>query len=580
MKPLHENLAAAFLVLIFVFLSITSSLKKSATVEEFSQIPAGLYAWKTNDFSLYEEVPPISSMFATLPLRLMKVDLDTDPTGYPEGAFRAALYGTDFMWNNLESYDWILLVSRLAIIFSGVFVCLIVWRTAREGFSEWGGLLSLACCALSPTLIAHTRLVSADVMASLFSIIFLITLIEYFEEPKFIAALKIAVALGFAISTKFSCLIWLIFALAAPPISALTYLTESVRRPGLFRAAFHFSTIVVFAWSVIVCSYFCMDVGFHRDIDLESRTMKAAAPLVGVIPLPGSFISGLDKSLNEDKPDAWSRGTYLNGEWREGGRWDYYFFAAVFKEPITHMALFLIVVFLIVGSRHRDRDETLLFVAIMVFFVMESLFESTQDGIRNLLPVYPAAFILMGKLASIAFEPFATVPDRIDFKPVPIKTWRKVARVCQKVLLILICVWMPLQHVLIWPDYIPYFNLGAQRLERREYLLLDSNLDWGQDLPGLARWMKKNETQGIDLAYFGHDDPERHGIKFSLPARGSANESIAISGNLLMGKKYPMTFLNEEIKSDDPLWPELERYRNEAPLKMIGHSIFVFNKLQ
>ena len=44
--------------------------------------------------------------------------------------------------------------------------------------------------------------------------------------------------------------------------------------------------------------------------------------------------------------------------------------------------------------------------------------------------------------------------------------------------------------------------------------LLDSNLDWGQDLARLGRWMERNGVEEIDLAYFGTADPEAYGIRY------------------------------------------------------------------
>ena len=46
-------------------------------------------------------------------------------------------------------------------------------------------------------------------------------------------------------------------------------------------------------------------------------------------------------------------------------------------------------------------------------------------------------------------------------------------------------------------------TLGSTRHQR----LGDSDLDWGQDLKGLKRWMDSNELNHIYLCYFGTADP-------------------------------------------------------------------------
>ena len=51
--------------------------------------------------------------------------------------------------------------------------------------------------------------------------------------------------------------------------------------------------------------------------------------------------------------------------------------------------------------------------------------------------------------------------------------------------------------------------------------LVDSSLDWGQDLPALKRWLDQNKrtttaTEKTYLAYFGSGNPEYYGIRETL----------------------------------------------------------------
>jgi len=66
-----------------------------------------------------------------------------------------------------------------------------------------------------------------------------------------------------------------------------------------------------------------------------------------------------------------------------------------------------------------------------------------------------------------------------------------------------------------YPHYIAYFNPLVRRTEAYRHLV-DSNLDWGQDLPGLATWLHKHNTGDdklpVYLAYFGNGRPAVYGI--------------------------------------------------------------------
>src|SRR5262249_2401119 len=96
---------------------------------------------------------------------------------------------------------------------------------------------------------------------------------------------------------------------------------------------------------------------------------------------------------------------------------------------------------------------------------------------------------------------------------------------------------------------ISYFNILAGGRAGAHRVLVDSNLDWGQDLPRLAAWMQRNGVPRIQLRYPGADSPERFGIVHEdLPgfhlhpeqaARRAFEGTVAVSPNLLLGIFYP-----------------------------------------
>jgi hypothetical protein len=111
--------------------------------------------------------------------------------------------------------------------------------------------------------------------------------------------------------------------------------------------------------------------------------------------------------------------------------------------------------------------------------------------------------------------------------------------------------------------YVPYFNLIAGGTDGGHRVLADSNLDWGQDLPRLAAWMRTNGVPEIQLAYHGPDSPDRFGIRHEdlpgihfYPAREAANPltaTVVLSPNLLLGV----------FSGDDP--NPYESFRNRPP---------------
>jgi hypothetical protein len=59
----------------------------------------------------------------------------------------------------------------------------------------------------------------------------------------------------------------------------------------------------------------------------------------------------------------------------------------------------------------------------------------------------------------------------------------------------------------IHPHYLSFFNRAAGGPEHGYRLLIDSNVDWGQDLLRLRRWMAEKGEEEINLGWFGTADP-------------------------------------------------------------------------
>ena len=89
--------------------------------------------------------------------------------------------------------------------------------------------------------------------------------------------------------------------------------------------------------------------------------------------------------------------------------------------------------------------------------------------------------------------------------------------------------------------------------------LVDSNVDWGQDLKRLKTYAGERE---ICLSYFGNADPAYYGIKYRPLTDAAKADScdIAISVNSL-------------YTGDQFAW-----LRNEKPDARIGYSIYYYDR--
>ncbi len=140
----------------------------------------------------------------------------------------------------------------------------------------------------------------------------------------------------------------------------------------------------------------------------------------------------------------------------------------------------------IAGDLSRVAPLVTLFALYWAF----SLTSRLNIGHRHLLPVYPVLFIATGALG----------------------TWWKSGKWSTAGVLLLVG-WQGLLAFFTWPHYIAYFNELAGGPENGWRHLVDSSLDWGQDLPGLKKWLDRNAAgEPVYLAYFGTGEPDYYSI--------------------------------------------------------------------
>lgn len=88
-------------------------------------------------------------------------------------------------------------------------------------------------------------------------------------------------------------------------------------------------------------------------------------------------------------------------------------------------------------------------------------------------------------------------------------------------LIVLLLGWHVIEALRISPNFLAYFNQIVGGPDNGYKHLVDSSLDWGQDLPGLKQWLEENGLQKANhppvyLSYFGSSYPEYYHIDAHL----------------------------------------------------------------
>jgi len=204
--------------------------------------------------------------------------------------------------------------------------------------------------------------------------------------------------------------------------------------------------------------------------------------------LPEAFLYGVASF----RAFALGRPTFLNGEhsW-EGWTWFFPYCLAV-KTPLPLLALVATGAAGAVVRRETRYDTSPLWVLLAVYWT-SAIASRFNIGHRHLLPTYPAMLVLAGGVVH----------------------WLDTRRRPARLLVASATLALIVESVATWPHYLAYFNQLAGGPRHGYRHLVDSSLDWGQDLSGLARWLERNVPPGtpVYLAYFGTGSPDYYHIQ-------------------------------------------------------------------
>jgi hypothetical protein len=187
--------------------------------------------------------------------------------------------------------------------------------------------------------------------------------------------------------------------------------------------------------------------------------------------------------------------SFLLGQLRLTGWWYFYLVALATKTPLPLLATGPVGMALLVREGWQAQDgwrlaPLLLFTTVLVF---ASAFSHINIGIRHVLVLYP--FLALGGAHAVT----------LAWQALRKLTVRPLAIVGSALLTALVG-WQVLTLWTAYPDYLPYFNEAVEHPQR---VLVDSDLDWGQDLRRLEHRAAEMKIPRLNLAYRGTADLAR-----------------------------------------------------------------------
>jgi 4-amino-4-deoxy-L-arabinose transferase-like glycosyltransferase len=519
-KEILPSIVLCVCLAAFLVKALTSLVQESATWDETTYFGLGKYIlqnhrWDVPGATLH---PPLSYFIHDIPLLLFPTDQSvwTDfqsQTNVEMLKLSGIVRGQALLSSPANHGDRLLILSRVMMVLTAVLLGWFVYLWSYSLYGKWSAMLAVILYSFSPEILANARLITPDITLTTFSFITLYYFWKLLSDNQIRDTVLGGLCFGLALLSKFTGL--LLF-----PICVLLMALWGIKQKTL---------------KVSYC--------------LLLVTMGIGILFLGY----GMNLTPYFHGISYQRESAEYHESFLMGEYSTTGWWYYFIMAFLVKTPIATM-VFLVIALILYVRKILERawiNEMFLLIPAAAIFCFFSV-EHQSMGLRYILPIYPFLFVF----ASSAAQFFLS--NKILTGLSVVATGWYIGASCY-----------------IHPHYLAYFNELAGGPDNGYKYLVDSNLDWGQDLKGLKKYMQKHGISRINLSYFGTDSPARYGISFNwlpswilfspdpekrkLPTKGW----FAISATNLQG-----TYFDDK---DLYAW-----FRDHKPVAKIGYSIFIY----
>ena len=602
MKFLKNSTAIALFMLAVMGLVAFGSVRgDSVTMDESPHIVSGYSYLKLQDMRLNPEHPPLIKDIAAIPLLFQNINFPTDHTAWRDMVNAQWDLGPQFLYRSGNDADKLIAFGRIGPILLTLLFGWFVFKWARELFGAKWALFTLALFAFSPTIMAHGRLVTTDVPAAFAFFIAIYYYVKLLKNPSGKNLIIAGVAFAIAQLLKFSLVLLLGF---LPAITAIWLILQlrsiNIFRKDVFKAIlswkFRFLAILAITALIILPVY-----QFHV---LNYPPEKQAADIQHI--LQNNKFPALTDALvwMTDKPVLRAYAQYLLGVAMvfmrvAGGNTTYFlgevsnqawlhYFPVVFllKVPTAMLAFILLSfaafklriyrIFRSIGLKNTfgsmpqkilDNFDEVAMLLFIIFYWVISVTGNLNIGVRHVLPTFPFMYLL---IAGQMKRWLQGAPEIKNIYPLTaviqlIKFYVKNAG--KTMLIIVLLLWYIVSFLGIYPHYIAYFNEFAGGPANGYKSVVDSNLDWGQDLRRLKKFVEEKNIEHIKVDYFGGSDVEYYlGNRAEIwhADNGETTGWLAVSA----------TFMQTSRAYPHASYAWLDEYE---PVAKIGYSIFVYN---
>lgn len=531
------------MLLVWLGLAIHACGAMSVTYDETWHWPVGVRNLAQGDFAEDRLNPPLARMWAAIPGAVGRVDVAPGTADHPIGERFVAEHPDFFRWYRLGR--WFNLVWAIAT--AGLVYAVLLARRGQAA-ANWG-LLALLCI---PDLIAHASVVTPDSAAMACFFATSVASALWLSTPTWKRCGVLGVALGAMQTVKYTGVVFF-------PVIGLLASWQMISGnaawslSGWKRGIAQLLAIGAICLLVIATAYRFQGLwepwGSYAFQSADLRTVQElTSGLKSLpVPLPKDLLLGIDaqRAIMEG-----AHPTFLNGEWSLSGFRSYFFWATVYKLPLVVLGLSLAGGWIVLRDRSIPWSDCLAVGLPIGVLVTIASFSSMQLGFRYIMPVLP----VMACLCGVAMSGL----DRCG---------RKLRLGMSSIVVLgLVSVWR------FHPHHLSYFNELAGGPAGGRYHLVDSNIDWGQDLLRAKAVVDRFPGEPFRMAYFGQVNPQLVGIDSDIPPSRRLEPGLyLVSVNYVMGRPGTVRDRQGAVRPVDI--NEFAYFQLLEPTEHVGYSI-------
>src|SRR5215467_7324106 len=576
---LISNAAIGIFVLVFAFLSISGFLQKSPTIDEPVHLFSGYSYLAWGDFRANPEHPPLAKLWAALPLLALGTK-DSRASGpswnlipkYSPMEIHTVNAAAEMLFRYNDA-STLFFFAKLQMIILAIVLGLFIFLWSKKLFGLQAGIASLFIYCLDPNILSHSQIIHTDLAFAAFFFVGTYFFWRVLNRLTWTSLLLTTLFFGLAANTKYS---YLPILIAWGVLGLLKVVSSEAQGCAIGRArelytrrekAVALAAVVGFVLAVdYVLIWALYDFRFNAIpgsiLHLPMAQEMPRSPILrGLV----SFLLNFELF-----PEAWiygqlfvinhvNRTAYLLGQYSDNGFWLYFPVAFAVKTPLPTLLLIAGAIILWIYKRKERSAELFLLVPVFVYFTFAVL-SRMNIGLRHILPIYPFLFVLIGGTVA--------------------QLWQSGTRI-KRAAVVLLGLWYLWSSASVYPHYLTFFNEIAGGPKNGHRVLVDSNLDWGQDLPGLKQWMDASGVKKIQFLYFGFcnvAEPQYYGIDaLHLPGSCAYRQSMAKKDGIIPDYLAISASYLYGPALDEGLRGWVKPLRTIAPITTVGHSVYVYS---